>query len=167
MKYRVMLIGCAKTKKKDLFGENIEPKAGVKVIPETLYGGQLFSKRVAYANERNIPWYVLSAKYGVWHPRTLMKPYDQSFDSMTIHDRVMWHSAVCNRLANEMWEPFDNKKADGPIDPRDVTFEFHAGADYCHPLSEMLKALGFQVELPLSGLGIGQQLAWYSSGVLV
>ena len=166
MIWRVVLIGCAKTKQKNLFSEPVKAKPGVLVTPETLYGGALFSKRVAYAKDRDLPWYVLSAKYGVWHPRSLMKPYDLSFDEMNKEDRVVWHSSVCHRLAEELWEPFHQKIVDGPIAPSDVVFEFHAGSDYCQPLAQMLELLGFGVELPLAGLGIGEQLAWYQKGVL-
>lgn len=156
---RLMLIGCSKTKK----AVDFDPRTGGRVIPEQLYGSQLFSKRVDYANARGLRWAVLSAKYGVWFPRIELKPYDQTFAEMESAEIAAWHVGCAQRLMEEIWEPFHMKLHDGPIKPSELTIEIHAGADYCHPLTEILRAVGITVELPLAGLGIGEQLAWYCS----
>jgi hypothetical protein len=154
---RLMLIGCSKTKK----ACDYNSLTGGRVVPEQLYGSQLFSKRVEYANAKNLRWYVLSAKYGVWRPTIGMKPYDQTFADMTPADIAAWHSSCALWLLEELWEPFHQKESEEPLKPSELTIEIHAGADYCHPLTEILRALGVKVELPLAGLGIGEQLAWY------
>ena len=152
-----MLIGCSKTKK----AVDFDPRTGGRVIPEQLYGSQLFSKRVDYAKARGIRWAVLSARYGIWFPHIGLKAYDQTFLDMIPAEIAAWHVGVAQRLMEELWEQYNLGQSVNPIKPSELTIEIHAGADYCHPLTEILKAVGIAVELPLAGLGIGEQLAWY------
>lgn len=159
--HRLVLIGCSKIK-------NRIP-AGITrtnwVTPQQLYGSPLFSKRVNSAVNRGLPWAVLSAKYGVWNPTTVLKPYDMTFDEMTPADRVAWHVGVANRIVEHLWEPYHQGQADGPILPRELTIEIHAGSDYCNPLATILRSVGINVELPCEGLGIGEQLAFYTHAI--
>ena len=157
MTNRLMLIGCSKTKK----AVDFDPRTGGRVIPEQLYGSQLFSKRVDYAKARGIRWAVLSARYGIWFPHIGLKAYDQTFLDMIPAEIAAWHVGVAQRLMEELWEQYNLGQSVNPIKPSELTIEIHAGADYCHPLTEILKAVGIAVELPLAGLGIGEQLAWY------
>ena len=159
MTNRLMLIGCSKTKK----AVDFDPRTGGRVIPEQLYGSQLFSKRVDYAKSKGMRWAVLSARYGVWFPHIGLKAYDQTFSDMIPADIAAWHVGVAQRLMEELWEQYNLGQSVNPIKPSELTIEIHAGADYCHPLTEILRAVGIAVELPLAGLGIGEQLAWYCS----
>jgi hypothetical protein len=154
---RLMLIGCSKTKK----AVDFDPRTGGRVIPEQLYGSQLFTKRVDYAKARGMRWAVLSARYGVWFPHIGLKAYDQTFADMEAADIAAWHVGVAQRLMEELWESYNLGRSVSSIKPSELTVEIHAGADYCHPLAEILKAVGIAVELPLAGLGIGEQLSWY------
>jgi hypothetical protein len=156
---RLMLIGCSKTKK----AVDFDPRTGGRVIPEQLYGSQLFTKRVDYAKANGMRWAVLSARYGVWFPHIGLKAYDQTFADMEAAEIAAWHVGVAQRLMEELWESYNLGRAVSSIKPSELTVEIHAGADYCHPLTEILKAVGIAVELPLAGLGIGEQLAWYCS----
>lgn len=156
---RLMLIGCSKTKK----AIDFDPRTGGRVIPEQLYGSQLFTKRVDYAKARGLRWAVLSARYGVWFPHIGLKAYDQTFADMEAADIAAWHVGVAQRLMEELWESYNLGRSVSPIRPSELLVEIHAGAEYCHPLAEILKAVGIAVELPLAGLGIGEQLAWYCS----
>jgi hypothetical protein len=154
---RLILIGCSKTKKTVDF----DPRTGGRVIPEQLYGSQLFTKRVDHAKARGMRWAVLSARYGVWFPHIGLKAYDQTFADMEAAEIAAWHVGVAQRLMEELWESYNLGRAVSSIKPSELTVEIHAGADYCHPLAEILRAVGIAVELPLAGLGIGEQLAWY------
>lgn len=158
---RLMLIGCTKGKQ-DRPYDNM---TGGRVVPEQLYQSPLFSKRLDYAEAKGLRWYVLSAKYGCWAPTIALKPYDMTFAEMTPADIAAWHINVAQRLVEELWEPFHEKESAEPLKPAELTIEIHAGADYCHPLTEILTAVGIKVELPLKGLGIGEQLAWYGKQV--
>jgi hypothetical protein len=159
MNHRLMLIGCSKTKK--------PIPAGITrmnwVTPEQLYGSQLFAKRVKNATERGIPWAALSARYGVWHPATMLKPYDMTFSHMNAAEKAAWHVGVAMRLVEHLWEPFNQEKTDDAIKPKQLTIEIHAGSEYCDPLADILRAVGINVELPCEGLGIGEQLSLYSN----
>lgn len=159
MTNRLMLIGCSKTKK----AVDFNPRTGGRVVPDQLYGSQLFSKRVDYAKAKGLRWAVLSARYGVWFPHIGLKAYDQTFSDMIPAEIAAWHVGVAQRLMEELWEQYNLGQSVNPIKPSELTIEIHAGADYCHPLTEILKAVGIAVELPLAGLGIGEQLAWYCS----
>jgi len=159
---RLMLIGC--TKNKHDVGYN--PATGGRVVPEQLYKSALFSKRLDYAEERGLRWAVLSAKYGVWFPNIALKPYDKTFAEMHAAEIAAWHVGVAMRLIEELWEPFNLKESNDSLKPCELTIEIHAGSDYCHPLTEILEAIGVKVELPLKGLGIGEQLAWYGKQVI-
>lgn len=158
---RIVLIGCSKTKHKI----TPDPKRGGRVSPCELYSGQLFSKRVAYAESRKLPWMVLSAEYGVWRPDIEHKPYDNCLADFSPAERAAWHISVAHRLIEELWEPWEMDE--GPVlSPDQLTLEIHAGNDYAHPLAELLRTVGINVELPCEGLGIGEQLALYTSGKL-
>ena len=156
--HHLMLIGCSKSKND--VGYN--SMTGGRVVPQQLYNSQLFNKRVDYAEQNGLRWAVLSANYGVWFPRIEMKPYDQTFAEMEPADIAAWHIGVAQRLIEELWEQYNQGQSVRPIKPCELTIEIHAGADYCHPLTEILQAVGIKVQLPLKGLGIGEQLAWYS-----
>lgn len=155
---RLMLIGCSKTK----HNVQYDARTGGTVRPQQLYAGQLFTKRVRYAEQNGLRWWVLSAKYGCWAPTIALKPYDQTLLDMSPAEIAAWHTGVAMRLVEELWEPFNVKVSDNPFLPSEFTVEIHAGTDYCHPLAEILTAVGINVETPLQGLGIGEQLAWYT-----
>lgn len=157
-----MLIGCSKTKQP----YKSDPKRGGRLTPTELYAGQLFRKRVEYAESRGIPWAVLSARYGLWRPNTEMKPYDQCFKSLSPADKAAWHVGVAGRVIEELWEPF-NTNTGSVLSPKDLIVEIHAGKDYASPLGEILQLLGVIVVCPCEGLGIGEQLAIYTAGDLI
>jgi len=159
---RLMLIGCTKNK----HDVGYDPATGGRVVPEQLYKSALFSKRLDYAEERGLRWAVLSAKYGVWFPNIALKPYDKTFAEMHAAEIAAWHVGVAMRLIEELWEPFNLKESNDPLKPCELTIEIHAGSDYCYPLTEILTAIGIKVVLPLKGLGIGEQLAWYGKQVI-
>jgi len=159
---RLILIGCSKTK----LPYTPERKRGGRIRPQEMYGGSLFSKRVKYAECRNLQWRVLSAEYGAWRPDEERKPYDETLADKTPADFAIWHAWVAYDLIHELFEPFETGEAEQPLKPCDLTVEIHAGKLYAHPLAEILGSLGVNVELPCEGLGIGEQLAMYTSGRL-
>jgi hypothetical protein len=142
---RFVFIGC--TKNKHDVGRS-------HVNPEGLYDSDLFRKRVAYANNRDLPWAVLSARYGLWWPDTHLKTYENRLHDQAKIEQAAWHVCVAHHFLNY----FD----DDATDLRKITVEIHASKTYAHPLAEILRSLGIKVELPCEGLGIGQQLALYN-----
>lgn len=123
-----------------------------------MYLGDLFKKRVRYAELRDLEWGVLSAKYGLWWPNETRPVYDLTLNDLGRLDLSAWHLSVTSAVLDRI--------EDDDLDPRRFTIEIHAGLDYTYPLSEHLKLCGFNVELPCEGLGIGRQKQLYTSGAL-
>lgn len=159
---RLVLIGCSKTK----LPYTPDRRRGGRITAVEMYGGQLFRKRVEYAERRSLPWRVLSAEYGAWRPDDERKPYDETLADKSPADFAVWHAKVAYDLLHELWEQYDNGEADGPLRPGEMIVEIHAGKLYARPLANILGSLGVKVELPCEGLGIGEQLALYTSGRL-
>lgn len=159
---RIVLIGCSKLK----HAQQLDPKRRGRetpVTPQELYAGSLFKKTVAYAERHSLPWLVLSAEYGVWGSTDQRKPYDKSFDDLDPAERAIWPVSVAYTLLHQLWEPWETNEAAEVLRPAQLTFEIHAGADYVHPLAEILRSVGVKVEVPYEGLAIGKRLAAYTA----
>jgi hypothetical protein len=137
---RVVLIGCGKT------------KASAPCAAEDLYTGPLFRARRAYAEAADRPWWIVSAQHGLMSPEQITAPYDTAGSDLCAVDHAAWALTVAHSLLDEL--------EDGTR-LRDVVVEIHAGAWYAQPLVDVLRALGIGTHLPVEGLGIGEQLAWY------
>ena len=133
---RIILIGCGKTK--------LTTTARAK----DLYCGQLFKARRAYAESTGLRWYILSGLHGVLSPECFVHPYDYELTEFASHS---WGARVVRRLLDNTWSDERN-------------FEIHAGATYANAIAQQSAPpynKDVAVILPLKGLGIGQQLAWY------
>ncbi len=109
-----------------------------------LYTSPLFRKASAYCERVYGEWYILSAKYGLVHPDTVIEPYDLTLGEATKFERREWAGWVRTQLGERGFEYRH--------------FAIHAGANYARHLLPLLHA-----DWPVKGLGIGQQLAWYTS----
>lgn len=110
-----------------------------------LYTSQLFKKASAYAELTCERWYVLSARHGLVHPDTVLDPYDQRLSgSRASSSNEEWADRVRKQMADEL----------GGI--RNVRLMALAGEQY----RTVLRDIPWQYEVPLQGLGIGQQLGW-------
>jgi hypothetical protein len=106
-----------------------------------LYTSPLFKKAVAFARTFD-GWYILSAKYGLVRPDTLIEPYDCTLLKMRKADRLAWGRKV-----------FDQMTVEGIAGTEFVAL---AGAKYVEPLVWA----GLSMETPMKSLSIGKQLAW-------
>ena len=166
--FRVVVIGCCKEKR-----YIYERRRGGRVLPAELYQSQLFRKRVAYAERNCLPWGVLSALFGFWRSDTELKPttledpekaYDTTLGSLLPAERSIWPAQVAYKLLHQLWD-HENITVDYELDgipPNEMLYEIHAGKDYAHPLAEILQSCGVNVEIPCKGLGIGEQLKYYT-----
>lgn len=146
MSRRLICIGCSKNKH-----DVTNPRRGSRATPVELYDSVLFSKRVAYAESRGLPWVVLSAKYGVWHPHVEQKSYDVAMTDLTPAERAAWHAHAALHLVNELWEEWDEDETRAVLRPSQLTIELHAGRDYCEPLASLLRALGVDQRAETAG----------------
>lgn len=132
--YKVGLIGCASQKLR-------------RAAPaRELYVSQLFKKASAYAEQTCDRWYVLSAKHGLVHPDTVLEPYDMRLGtnrrtSPPIH-------AWCNRVQEQLAAELASLE--------NVTLTVLAGEQHRYAVYNSQ----WPHEIPMKGLGIGQQLGW-------
>lgn len=154
---RVVLIGCVATKGR-------EPAPA-----RDLYTSPLFRRRREYAEASGHPWAILSALHGVIDPDQVVWPYSCQLRPSMI---APWTWVVRNGdgvgVGLVRWlERFELG------DPADLVIEAHAGVHYVDGLTRAcgwLERFGEQshwsagapaLDVPLRGLGIGEQLRWY------
>lgn len=138
---RIGLVGCASA------------KLARPAPARELYVSQLFRKASAYAEATCERWYVLSAKHGLIAPDQVLDPYDVKLgrghrdpakDAPPIWDwAAMVHAQLEVALADV-------------TDPLLVTL---AGEQY----RTILYKSPWPSEVPMQGLGIGQQLGWLTA----
>lgn len=140
----IALIGCSSLKSE-----------GSGIRARNLYQSSLFKKRVAHVERRELPWYVISAHYGLLKPEVQINDYDKALTSLDEIETAEWHLGVASQLMGELHYEF----GDPPL--KSVTIELHAGADYCEPLGAILSLLGMTIVKPVAKLPIGRQLQFY------
>ena len=113
-----------------------------------LYVSQWFRKARRYAEQFADQWYILSALYGLIAPNEERAPYNATLNEMKVFDRLAWAERVWPQIRAAMPEPQRDR------------IVFLAGKHYRYHLAERLLVLGYEVEVPMEGLGIGEQLAW-------
>ena len=112
------------------------------------YAEQLLTQDGTKAGSNNgSGWYILSAEHHLLEPDKLTAPYNKTLNTMPIGERREWAERVYQQLRQV-------------TDPSQHRLVFLAGERYRQPLSTMLADAGYKVEVPMLGLGIGQQLAW-------
>lgn len=126
----VVLVSCA--------NEKLDHRAKAK----DLYVSDLFRKSFAFA-QRLTPKavFILSAKHRLVHPDDEIDPYNLTLNDMPLADVEAWADAVFEQLRHR-------------TDVEDDHFVFLAGDRYRRYLVPRLRS----VEVPMEGLGIGEQL---------
>ena len=124
-------------------------KASAPTRAEALYTSAWFQKARRYVEASGAPWFILSAEYGLVRSDTVISPYEKTLNRMGIETRRAW----ANRVIAQM-------EADLPQCEQIVIF---AGARYREFLMEYLRRRAQRVDVPLEGLRIGEQLAWFST----
>jgi hypothetical protein len=135
----VILVGCVQTKR------------AVASAASELFASPLFEGRRRYAAASGVPWYILSAKFGLLAPDDVIGPYDVYLADQSPGYQKAWGEFVTAQL----------EQREQTL--RGRTIEVHAGAAYVGPLRAPLAARGARLALPLAHLGLGEQLAWYSA----
>ena len=133
----VLLLGCVKL------------KASSPRQAKDLYVSDLFRKRRGYADQRGLPWFVLSAEHGLLRPDDLVAPYDVELKAQPVSYRRVWAAWVIERLRREL----------GTL--TGVRLEVHAADAYAEALVEPARAVDAKLIRPLQGLMLAEQLAWY------
>ncbi|MXX54202.1 MAG: hypothetical protein F4Z44_00225, partial [Gemmatimonadetes bacterium] len=80
----ILLIGCVKGKL----------EWASRVAAKDLYVSALWRCRRKYAEQSGIPWFILSAKYGLVNPETRIAWYDLSLGDLPAAQRRAWSHRV-------------------------------------------------------------------------
>lgn len=115
---------------------------------EELFVSQWFRLARAYSQARG-RWLILSAKYGLTEPSTLIQPHQEAFPSKGRSERLEWAKAVVKDLL-------------AASDPGDLIVIL-AGQKYWENLKAPLEDAGRQIETPFAGLALSQQVDWLES----
>lgn len=91
-------------------------------------------------------WYILSAKYGLVAPDEVIEPYCQTLNDMPAAERRAWAVRVWDELKEKL-KPGDN-------------VGILAGEKYRENLIKPIQDMDCNVEIPMQGLGFGQQKGW-------
>jgi hypothetical protein len=121
-------------------------KKPIPSLARDLYISDWFLKASVYAARVADMWYILSAKYGLVAPGTVIEPYDETLNRMGVKARRAWARRVLADLKRVL-QPGD----------RVVIL---AGGRYREGLMGPLRRMGCTVEVPMEGLRIGEQLRW-------
>jgi hypothetical protein len=135
---RIGLIGCVKSKRTS------------RARAKDLYTSPLFLGRRRFVESTCDRWFILSAEHGLVNPEEDLDPYDKTLTKASVSERRAWSRNVFASLQRELG------------DLREMTFEIHAGRSYYDfGLLESLQQSEASVELPVRGLPLGRQLAFY------
>ena len=134
---KIGFIGCVKKKIK------------IGAQARDLYISDLFLKARSYVEKHYDKWFILSAKYHLLEPETFIEPYDETLNDKTAEERQRWSMIVFNQIRDKL-----------PT-PSSCGLFFHAGKRYREFLIPLLTEAKYSCRVPLEGLGIGKQLAWY------
>jgi len=116
---------------------------------KNLYDSALFLKSRAFVEQCCDSWFILSAKYGLVEPTDIIAPYEETLNKKSRRERDEWAIRVWDALCKR-------------LKPNDLVMML-AGERYRESLIPLIAKHGCQVEVPMSGLAIGQQLHWLSN----
>ncbi len=121
-------------------------KKGHAVRAKELYESPWFKKARAYVEARGGRWFILSAQYGLLDPESIVDPYEKTLNQMGVRERREWARQVLGHLREA-------------IKPDDHVVVL-AGGNYRELLLDGLRAMCRQVDAPMRGMRIGEQLSW-------
>jgi hypothetical protein len=137
MKADLALVSCVKLK--------IDHPAPAK---DLYMRSQWFRGARRYAQEHAKSWFILSALRGLVDPETVIEPYEQSLNGADIDERHEWTMKVIRQIAEK--ELFGDRVV--------VLAGLHYRQLLINPLILRFK----QMDVPMEGLMMGQQLQWLS-----
>jgi hypothetical protein len=114
---------------------------------EDLYQSDWFKKARAFVEAQRASWLILSAKHGVVVPSEFIAPYDLTLNEMPVERRRVWAAVVLEQLGRIL--------ADTP-----TCLVILAGKKYREFIIDPLTQSGHMIQVPMEGLGIGEQKQW-------
>ena len=114
-----------------------------------LYRSEWFLKVRALVEACEANWFILSALYGVVAPNSCIAPYEKTLNTLGIAERRTWSVNVYRQLT--------------PLLTGRKRVVIFAGQRYREFLVPALLRDGYDVDVPMANLRIGEQLAWLAS----
>lgn len=134
---RIVLISC------------VSQKLKVPSLTKDMYISPLFKGAYRYAKKiKADKIYILSAKYGLLEETDVIEDYNETLNTKSVPEIKEWAAKVLASLLQK-------------TDLQSDEFIFLAGEKYRKYLIEKIR----NVSIPLKGLGIGKQLAFYKENV--
>ena len=125
----------------------VKEKRATRGRAKELYTSVWFRKAREYVERTGHPWFLLSARHGLLKPDAMIRPYDQSLESMPRAERRRWADKVLRQLRPHVGEG--------------DTLVVLAGQLYREFIEPDLRDRKVSVEVPLAGMRIGEQMAWF------
>ena len=133
----------------NIFLSCVKAKESTYCSAEQMYISPLFKKSLQYAKTfKNANIYILSAKYGLLKLSDMIYPYDETLNTMNNEARDKWSKMVLRQCTSEN------------IDFNEEAI-FLCGKKY----REKLQKHFTNSKAPLSHLGIGKQLQFYTNAL--
>lgn len=114
-----------------------------------LYRSEWFTKVRTLIETRKADWFILSALYGLVAPDSRIAPYEKTLNTAGVSERRAWAENVRQQLSPHL------------IGRRRVVI--FAGQRYREFLVPALLRDGYEVDVPMANLRIGEQLAWLAA----
>lgn len=131
----IRFVPCAKT------------KLAYEAPAKDLYVSRTFKRMRHYCELKGDPWYILSAKHGLVHPDTMLKPYERTLNGMP--------KAECRAWARMVRRQIETTRFGGATE-----LELLCGASYRDPLMPFLRMCFAPIRTPMKGMAQGVQYKW-------
>ena len=125
----------------------VKEKRATRSPAKDLYTSPWFRKAREYVERQGRPWLILSVRHGVLEPDAMIRPYDRALEDMPRAERGAWADKVLAQLAQRL-EAGD-------------TLVVLAGRLYRAVIEPELRERGGDVQVPLAGMRIGEQMSWF------
>ena len=114
-----------------------------------LYRSEWFTKVRTLIETRRADWFILSALYGLVAPDSRIAPYEKTLNTAGVAERRAWAENVRQQMSPHL------------IGRRRIVI--FAGQRYREFLVPALLRHGYEVDVPMANLRIGEQLAWLAA----
>ena len=132
---KIALVSCSKLKQ------------SYSCLAEEMYSkSSLFKKATSFVKNNYTRWFILSAKYGLLQPEDIIDPYNISLNKFEKNELILWSDSVFIKI----------------LDLYPTEIDFYAGNNYRKYLIPKLQDKGIVCSVPLTGMGIGEQLRFYN-----
>jgi hypothetical protein len=126
----------------------VKEKVDRRAPARELYVSDWFTKAIAFVESSGMPWFILSAEYGLVEHDMIIAPYERTLSKQSSAERHAWAQKVIAQMELAL--------------PNVDQVVLLAGIKYREFLIDYLTKRYTNVHLPMRGLKIGEQLSWLS-----